>query len=93
MASHGPQENKVLGKIPVIGPYRRDKIQRAAENQIFAADAPDGYVDPEPTTGEWIRAILPGWPGVINYVAETFPCSKWLFSYNLTWLIGDLIAG
>jgi hypothetical protein len=90
MASRVPP---IVNRLPVIGQHYREKATDIAQNEIFAAAAPDNYIDPEPTVREWLRAAAPTRPGAMKYLIETFPFTKWIFSYNLTWFIGDLIAG
>jgi hypothetical protein len=90
MASRLPS---IVNRLPVIGQRYREKAKNTAQNEIFAAAAPDNYIDPEPTVREWLRAAAPTGPGVMNYLIETFPFTQWILSYNLRWFIGDLIAG
>jgi hypothetical protein len=92
----GPLASKAsgaLGQLPVVGEYRKHKAQRVAQDTFLSANAADGFLEPEPTVGEWFRGIVPSRHQALCYVADTFPCSKWLFNYNLTWFWGDLIAG
>ncbi|KAK1144526.1 hypothetical protein N8T08_005399 [Aspergillus melleus] len=51
------------------------------------------YVEPEPTAGDWIREHAPTTRDAIQYVYNLFPFLHWILSYNLQWLIGDLVAG
>jgi hypothetical protein len=90
MASRG---SPFVNRLPIIGQHNREKATNHVQNEIFAADAPDNYIDPEPTVREWLKASAPTGPGVLKYLMETFPFTKWIFAYNLTWLVGDLIAG
>jgi hypothetical protein len=87
------QEHSLVNRLPIIGQHRRGKAANTAQNEVLAADAPDNYIDPEPTVREWLRATAPTGPGALNYLVETFPFTQWILSYNFTWLIGDLIAG
>ncbi|EIW70806.1 solute carrier family 26 (sodium-independent sulfate anion transporter), member 11 [Tremella mesenterica] len=42
----------------------------------------------------WVEHnLVASWPSVKNYVIGLFPFLQWAPRYNLTWLIGDLIAG
>jgi sodium-independent sulfate anion transporter 11 len=56
-------------------------------------DAASDYVEQDPTVGEWLRDAVPNGKQVINYLSSLFPFSAWIFSYNIQWLLGDLIAG
>ncbi|KAJ5099023.1 sulfate transporter [Penicillium argentinense] len=51
------------------------------------------YVDPDPTTGEWVRAHTPTGKQVARYFYNIFPFLHWIGYYNVQWFIGDLIAG
>jgi len=51
------------------------------------------YIESEPSTKDFVRGLLPTSTGVINYLKELFPFVNWIFHYNLTWLLGDIIAG
>ena len=53
----------------------------------------DSYTEPEPTVSEWIKSTIPTQTQVISYIASLFPFSRWITSYNLQWLAGDLVAG
>jgi hypothetical protein len=93
MVSFTSKASGALGKLPVVGEYRKDRARRAAQDTMFSSNATDGFLEPEPTVGEWFRGIAPTGHQALCYVADTFPCSKWLFNYNLTWFWGDLVAG
>jgi hypothetical protein len=82
-----------VNRLPVIGQIRRQRIENTAQNEIFAAEAPHDYIDPEPTVREWLKEAAPTARGVLEYLRSTFPFTQWILGYNLTWLIGDLIAG
>jgi solute carrier family 26 (sodium-independent sulfate anion transporter), member 11 len=84
----------LLSKLPIVGQYRKDKAVLEAQDNYFATlHAESSYIEPEPTVLGWIRSQGPTKDGVINYIADTFPCSRWVCNYNLTWLLGDVIAG
>jgi len=51
------------------------------------------YIESEPSTKDFVRGLLPTRTGIINYLKELFPFVNWIFHYNLTWLLGDIIAG
>jgi sodium-independent sulfate anion transporter 11 len=53
----------------------------------------DYYTEPEPTVGEWLRSLLPTLQGALRYIRSIFLFTQWLPRYNLTWLVGDSIAG
>ncbi|KAE9964397.1 hypothetical protein EG328_010485 [Venturia inaequalis] len=51
------------------------------------------YIEHDPTVREWFREATPNGKQVIHYFSSLFPFSRWIFSYNLRWLLGDIIAG
>jgi len=51
------------------------------------------YNEPEPTSLDWIREILPSGRQLGRYFINLFPFLTWISNYNLQWLYGDLIAG
>lgn len=54
---------------------------------------PDAYLESPANTREFIQSILPTGSGVKRYITSLFPFLVWIHHYNLTWLMGDLIAG
>ncbi len=97
MASEAAPETsrmkRVVSKLPIIGRRRADEARRIAQDEYFAGLSDDTYLDKEPTVAGYFKSIAPSKLDVLYYVADTFPCSKWLFSYNLQWFLGDLVAG
>ncbi|AEO60713.1 hypothetical protein MYCTH_2310241 [Thermothelomyces thermophilus ATCC 42464] len=51
------------------------------------------YVEEEPTVKEALVELIPTGRDILNYIKELFPFLGWIFHYNLTWLLGDFIAG
>ncbi|PLB53713.1 putative sulfate transporter [Aspergillus steynii IBT 23096] len=51
------------------------------------------YVEPEPTAGDWFREHAPTTRQAVEYFYNLFPFLAWIMSYNVQWLIGDLVAG
>jgi sodium-independent sulfate anion transporter 11 len=51
------------------------------------------FVEDEPTAGEWIRKTLPSEGTFVKYIKSLFPFAEWILHYNVTWLMGDIIAG
>ncbi|KAI1121325.1 sulfate permease [Nemania abortiva] len=66
-------------------------IQSAASN--LQSQSIDPYYETEPTVKEYLLEHRPTLEGVGRYVYSLFPFLQWIFHYNLTWLLGDLIAG
>lgn len=53
----------------------------------------DLYIEEEPTVGEFLREITPSLQQVGEYFYNLFPFLSWVGKYNLTWFLGDLVAG
>lgn len=53
----------------------------------------DPFLEREPTVGEFLEEIRPSLHDVGMYFYNLFPFLHWIGKYNLTWFIGDLIAG
>lgn len=53
----------------------------------------DYYLEPEPTLGDWVREHTPSGRAVRHYFYHMFPFWQWIWSYNMQWFIGDMIAG
>ncbi|KAM7218992.1 Sulfate transporter family domain containing protein [Rhypophila decipiens] len=51
------------------------------------------YTEEEPTVREWLRSLSPTRQGVVGYFREIFVFTQWFPRYNLSWLLGDSIAG
>lgn len=51
------------------------------------------YTEAEPSAKELLLDLLPTTRGILSYLTELFPFLSWIFHYNLTWLLGDVIAG
>ncbi|RAH47489.1 SLC26/SulP family anion transporter [Aspergillus brunneoviolaceus CBS 621.78] len=53
----------------------------------------DYYLEPEPTLGDWVREHTPSGRTVRHCFYHMFPFWQWIWSYNMQWFIGDMIAG
>lgn len=51
------------------------------------------YLEPEPTSFEWLKELWPSWGQFGRYMYSLFPFLSWITRYNMQWLLGDLIAG
>ncbi|KAM7207774.1 Sulfate transporter family domain containing protein [Naviculisporaceae sp. PSN 640] len=56
-------------------------------------DGDGSYIEQEGSTAQFFRELVPTSAGIKNYFTELFPFVKWIFHYNFTWLLGDVIAG
>ncbi|KAJ2990062.1 hypothetical protein NUW58_g3147 [Xylaria curta] len=68
-----------------------DLLQSAASN--LQSRSIDPYYETEPTVKEYLLEHRPTLAGFVRYVRSLFPFLDWIFHYNVTWLLGDLIAG
>lgn len=53
----------------------------------------DPFLEREPTVGEFLEEIRPSLHDIGMYFYNLFPFIHWIGKYNLTWFVGDLIAG
>lgn len=76
-------------------PHKGRRSSTPADSPTFfgQGDGISHYVEQDPTVGEWLRDVIPNGSQVIRYLSNLFPFSRWIFSYNLRWLLGDMIAG
>lgn len=51
------------------------------------------FLESEVSTKDFLLGFVPTGAGISRYLHELFPFLGWIFHYNLTWLLGDLIAG
>jgi hypothetical protein len=72
---------------------RKESNQRTLEEFNARSSTTQGYVEEDPSVIDWLREALPTARGILDYVISLFPFSQWIFSYNIQWLLGDLIAG
>ncbi|KAK0712189.1 sulfate transporter family-domain-containing protein [Apiosordaria backusii] len=76
-----------------------DRVKRflgiRPEDQLDDSDFYDDglYLESEPSAKEALAQLVPTVDGIKHYFRELFPFWGWIFHYNLTWLLGDLIAG
>lgn len=87
---------KALGiKVPYRDPLgaRADPVTRG--ESMFSVGTIDtySYLEPEPTSAEWLKEISPSWQDVGRYFYNLFPFLSWITRYNLQWFLGDMIAG
>jgi sodium-independent sulfate anion transporter 11 len=83
----------------MASPKRTDGIKRffgidpdqALDDSALYDDG--AYTEEEPSVKEALFELFPTIPGTLNYLNTLFPFLGWIFHYNLTWLLGDVIAG
>lgn len=72
--------------------YRKEDSEPLASGAVSVASV-ETYVEKEPSTKDWLREHAPSRSGFKAYIISLFPFWNWIFHYNLTWLLGDIIAG
>ncbi|KAI8631446.1 sulfate permease [Xylariaceae sp. FL1651] len=86
-----------LAKAVGIDVDKRSKTEPTTLLQSAAANLESRSIDPyyekEPSVKEFLLEHRPTLAGVSRYFYSLFPFLGWIFHYNLTWLMGDLIAG
>ncbi|KKA29111.1 hypothetical protein TD95_004872 [Thielaviopsis punctulata] len=70
-----------------------DNVTRGESVFSIATADTEIFVEEEPTTLEWLKEQLPSTHGFIAYVASLFPFLQWAPFYNMSWFLGDLVAG
>ncbi len=80
--------------------YVKDRLQKAFGRDFEDRDDEyppitnaDLFIEREPTVAEFFEELAPTWQGVGEYIYNLFPFIQWIGKYNLTWFIGDLVAG
>ncbi|GAB1204100.1 hypothetical protein APSETT445_002749 [Aspergillus pseudonomiae] len=87
---------KALGiKLPYRDPLGAGADPVTRGESMFSVGTIDtySYLEPEPTSAEWLKEICPSWAQVGSYFYRLFPFLSWITRYNLQWLLGDMIAG
>ncbi|KAF2189312.1 sulfate permease-like protein [Zopfia rhizophila CBS 207.26] len=72
--------------------YRKEHNEPLASGADSISSV-ETYVEKEPTTAEWLSEFRPTRAGFQHYIRGLFPFWSWIFHYNATWLLGDIIAG
>ena len=65
----------------------------ATRGESASSDTAETYIEPEPTSLEWLLDLVPTRKDVVQYFVNLLPFLKWITRYNLQWAIGDLVAG
>lgn len=60
---------------------------------LLSVQTADSFVEHEPTSGQWVRDVIPSRHDLLVYTKSLFPFASWIGRYNLQWLLGDLVAG
>ncbi|KAF2017812.1 kinase subdomain-containing protein [Aaosphaeria arxii CBS 175.79] len=84
---------RVAAKVLGIDLDYRNEHQEPLVSGGASISSVETYVEREPTVAEWFSQFRPTGAGVKHYLRSLFPFWNWIFHYNLTWLLGDVIAG
>jgi solute carrier family 26 (sodium-independent sulfate anion transporter), member 11 len=93
MAANPPTAKQRLDKVfgvKEIAPEYNEASYAASVPSLANADI---YIETEPTVKEYFQEIIPTWRDVGSYIYRLFPFLSWIGKYNLTWALGDVIAG
>ncbi|TQS38812.1 hypothetical protein Golomagni_00674 [Golovinomyces magnicellulatus] len=60
---------------------------------IFSDHNVSIYIEDDPSVFDWIRNRVPKTSQLIVYTRSLFPFVSWISNYNLSWFVGDLVAG
>ena len=82
-----------LAKVLGIKLQYRDQGHLSRGESVFSTSTDDTFVEREPTSGEWLREILPTPRIMLDWAYHLFPFVHWIDRYNVNWLVGDLVAG
>ncbi|KAJ1737725.1 hypothetical protein LPJ72_000194 [Coemansia sp. Benny D160-2] len=62
-------------------------------NNSWSSDR-GAYIEPRASSKEWLQQnVLPTRTKTVTYVKSLFPIFTWIYRYNWTWFVGDLVAG
>jgi sodium-independent sulfate anion transporter 11 len=87
---------KALGiKVPYRDPMgaHADPVTRGESTFSMGTVDTYSYLEPEPTSAEWLKELCPTWAQVGRYFYKLFPFLSWITRYNGQWFLGDMIAG
>lgn len=73
---------------PDEGLVEKASLEKDAKSAIVTP-----YVEEEPSIKQWFLSMRPTRNGTSKYIRSIFPFTTWITRYNLTWLLGDGIAG
>ncbi|KAI1389532.1 sulfate permease [Hypoxylon trugodes] len=77
-----------------LDPYGQREAERNDSREASQSHPNvEPYDETDPTAVGWLVSITPTPRGIFNYFYRLFPFLHWITRYNLTWFIGDLIAG
>ncbi|RKF76011.1 Sulfate permease 2 [Golovinomyces cichoracearum] len=60
---------------------------------IFSDQNVSFYIEDDPSVFDWVRNRVPKPSKLITYTRSLFPFISWISNYNISWFMGDLVAG
>ncbi|KAM0329927.1 hypothetical protein ACHAQA_004094 [Verticillium albo-atrum] len=81
------------GLAKVLGIKLQDTHEQEEMLRGESVISTQSFVEEQPTSGEWLRELVPDAEFCRQYVKSLFPFTNWIGYYNVGWLIGDLVAG
>lgn len=84
---------KVAYRDPLGSTSGSDPVTRGESTFSVGTVDTYSYNEPEPSSIDWICEITPSGRQLANYLISLFPFLNWIGRYNVTWLLGDLVAG
>ncbi|KAJ4368459.1 hypothetical protein N0V83_006816 [Neocucurbitaria cava] len=85
--------NAASKALPNFSDQHSKQKQTASLEKIARETIGSTYLEEDPSVAEWFRGLVPSSRGVAEYVDELFPSARWVRRYNVSWLVGDAIAG
>ncbi|KAI8963794.1 sulfate permease [Daldinia sp. FL1419] len=77
-----------------LDPYGQREAERTDSRDASQSHPNvEPYDEKDPTAVDWLVSVTPTPRGIFQYFYRLFPFLHWITRYNLTWFIGDLIAG
>ncbi|KAF3058239.1 Sulfate permease 2 [Daldinia childiae] len=77
-----------------LDPYGQREAERTdSRDASHAHPNVEPYDEKDPTAVDWLVSVTPTPRGIFQYFYRLFPFLHWITRYNMTWFIGDLIAG
>ena len=82
---------KGLGiKLQKDEPYE-EEVTRG--ESAFSVHTGESFIEPRPTTAEFLLGGTPKGKDVTAYIWSLFPFLHWITRYNWLWAVGDIVAG
>ncbi|KAK3942131.1 sulfate permease [Diplogelasinospora grovesii] len=94
MASKSTQVGHFLAKALGIKLQNKEPYDEVTRGEsIFSIQTAETFVEEPPRTIDCFLEFTPTWRQLGAYLLSLFPFLSWIGHYNLTWFLGDLVAG